>query len=190
MSLATAIFTSSLTAKPLADAIMNVKVTSVDKTLKVNVEKATEETVEVNIETTEGVVLHTDRIEKNAKWKRYDLRQLTVGKYNLVVLKNKAKLVQPFTLNFDAITIHETERAVTMLPQINFKNNRLEVRVFSSPTNSITVKIIDNVGITAYEETINASSYAKRYDVSKLPQGVYLVELSAGSDVEYATINL
>lgn len=190
MSLAVAILTSSLNANPLTSPFSTVKVSAVEKTLKVNVEKTVGETVEVSIETIDGVTIHTNRIEKNEKWKRYDLRQLPIGKYRLVVVKNKAKMIQPFTLNFDAITINESEQEISMLPRIKLNDKKLEVRVFSSPSNSITMKIIDNFGITAYEETVQAKSLARFYDVSKLASGIYVVEINSGSDVEYSTIQL
>jgi Secretion system C-terminal sorting domain len=190
LTLAAAIFTTSLNATTIAEELATVKVSSVNRTLNVNVSKAADEVVEVTIESTEGVVLHTDLIEKNEIVKRYDLRQLPIGDYHLVVLKNRAKMVQPFALNYDAITIDEKTRELTMLPQVKLKEDKMDVRVFSTEYKSVTVRILDNQGTEAFQDTFAPKTYAKRYDLSKLPKGVYFVEVNTGSDSEYITIKL
>ena len=62
--------------------------------------------------------------------------------------------------------------------------------VFSSEKDNVTLKIVDNQGVTAYEQTIEAKAFAKRYDLSNLPSGVYFVEIDADNEPEYFTIQL
>ncbi len=188
-TLATAFLTNSLTAKPID--VANIKVTAVKKSLNVNVAKTLEEIVEVTIENTEGVTLYADRIEKNVTRKRYDLRNLPLGQYRLSILKNRVKTIQPFIINVEDITISEADRTLKLLPKVVMKGSKMmEVKVFSSENDNVTLKIVDNQGITAYQQTIEAKAFAKRYDLSKLPSGVYFVEIDAGNEPEYFTIQL
>ena len=188
-TLATAFMAHSVTAKPI-DAYSTIKVTAVKMNLKVDVAKALDEIVDVTIEDTEGFVLHQDRIEKNATRKRYDMRNLPAGQYRLIVLKNRVKMIQPFSINTEEITILETNRTFNQLPQVTLKNMKLEVRVFVSAKEKTILKIVDNQGLTAFEQTIEGKTFAKRYDLSKLPKGVYFVELVVDSTYENFVIQL
>ena len=188
-TLATAFMAPCLTAKPI-DAYSTIKVTAVKMNLKVDVAKALDEIVDVTIEDTEGFVLHQDRIEKNATRKRYDMRNLPIGQYRLIVLKNRVKMIQPFSINSEEITISEADRLFNQLPQVALKGMKLEVRVFASENGKSTLKIVDNQGLTAFEETIEPKAFAKRYNLSKLPKGVYFVELVVDSNYENFVIQL
>lgn len=187
-TLATAFLTNSLTANPTD--IANIKVTAVKKNLKVDVAKTLEEIVEVTIETVEGDILHSGEIGKNFTRKRYDLRNLPMGQYRLIVLKNRVKTIQPFTINVEDITLLENDRIIKVLPKVVMKGKTMEVRVFDSEKAYVNVKIVDNMGFTAYEQTVDAKAFAKRYDLSKLPSGAYFVEIATGGETEFFPIQL
>lgn len=189
LALPIAFMAQSLIAKPTA-FVESIRVTASQKHLKVDVAKAPEEIVEVTIEDTEGVVLYNDEMGKKATRKRYDLRNLPVGQYYLIVLKNRIKMVQPFIIQTNGIVISEQDRVDTPMPQVSFKGTKLDVRIFSSKSEKALLKIVDNQGITAFEETITGKSAAKRFDLKKLPKGVYFVELTVDSDFDSFTIQL
>ncbi len=188
-TLAAAFMAQSVTAKPI-DAYSTIKVTAVKMNLKVDVAKTLDEIVDVTIEDAEGFVLQNDRIEKGATRKRYNMRNLPAGQYRLIVLKNRVKMIQPFSINSEEITILETDRTFNQLPQVVLKGTKLEVRVFSSEKENATLKIVDNQGLTAFEQAFDAKTFAKRYDLSKLPKGVYFVELVVDANYENFIIQL
>jgi hypothetical protein len=99
-------------------------------------------------------------------------------------------MIQPFSINSEEITILEENRVFNQLPQVIQKGMKLEVRVFASEKEKTTLKIVDNQGVTAFEQTIEAKAFAKRYDLSKLPNGVYFVELIVDGSYENFVIQL
>ncbi len=188
-TLSIAFMAQSLMANPIA-LVESIRITASQKHLKVDVAKTPDEIVEVTIEDTEGVVLYNDEIEKKATRKSYDLRNLPAGQYHLIVLKNRVKMIQPFTINTEGIVVHEQDRVITPMPQVSLKGTKLDVRIFSSRNERAFLKIVDNQGITAFEETITGKSVAKRFDLKKLPKGVYFVELTVDSGFDSFIIQL
>ena len=52
------------------------------------------------------------------------------------------------------------------------------------------MSILKKYDINVFEEKTEAVSLAKRYDLSKLPSGVYFVEVQADGETQYSTIVL
>ena len=122
--------------------------------------------------------------------KQYDLHLLENGDYVLIVENGRTKTIQPFVLEFGSIKITEAERSTKRLPQITQITTGMDVRVYASKKTTVNVKIVDNQGINVFEEKTEAVSLAKRYNLSKLPSGVYFVQVQADGETQYATIVL
>ena len=189
LTLAAALFTTTANANSFDD-IADVKVSAVNKTLKVAVSKTLAEVVEVSIESVTGEIVHSDRFENTTTSKRYDLRQLPIGSYNLVVTKNRAKMTQPFAINFDGISVAQADRKIALLPKVVLKGSKIDVSVFASENEKVEVKIYDTLGTSVFQDNVASKAFAKRYDLSKLPKGAYIVEINAGAEPEYFTIEL
>jgi hypothetical protein len=166
------------------------EVLAVNRTLQVKVATNADETVEISIETASGTIVHNEKVSNTAAWKRYDLHQLEVGDYKLVVENGRTKTIQPFTLDFGGIKITESERVTKGLPQIKQIGNGMTVRAYMSKKGEFNVKIVDNQGINAFEETTKGTALAKHYNLGKLPSGIYFVEVTADGETQYATIVL
>ena len=56
---------------------------------------------------------------------------------------------------------------------------------------NIHVKIYDNEGRLVFEDTnYVVITLNKRFDLNKLSSGIYIVEVNAGDETQYATITL
>ena len=170
--------------------ITSIKVSAINRTLQVTVAKTTDEAINISIETLNGTVIHEERTTQATTLKKYDLHLLESGDYVLVVENGRTKTIQPFVLEFGSIKITESERTTKRLPQITQVTTGIDVRVYASKKTTVNVKIIDNQGISVFEESIDALGFAKHYNLSKLPSGVYFVEVNADNEAQYSTIVL
>jgi murein tripeptide amidase MpaA len=179
----------SLTARPLfIDDNKNVEVVAVNKTLRINVAKMAGETVTIRIENAALGEIFSETFTKSALIRQYDLRQFDNGDFTLIVENDHAKMIQPFSVDYARININATERSVSQLPQIKKTKNGFDVRVFLLTKADINVLITDNQGISVFNETLNTLAFAKHYNLSKLPKGVYFIEIKADGDVKNETI--
>jgi hypothetical protein len=119
------------------------------------------------------------------------LSQLESGKYRLVVTKNLVKTVQPFELTNRAVVLNELERKDKFVPMVSEKDKKLDVNVLLGNYSNVTVKIYTNEGRLVFEnKNYVVLTLNKRYDLSKMNAGTYMVEILAGDETEYFTITL
>ena len=177
------------TAAPNFD-ITGIKVSAINRTLQVKVAKSTDEAVNISIETPNGTVIHQETAKQAVTLKQYDLRLLESGDYVLIIENGRTKTIQPFVLEFGSIKITEAERTTKRLPQITQVTTGMDVRVYVPKKTAVNVKIVDNQGISVFEETVEALGFAKHYNLSKLPSGVYFAEVNADGETQYSTIVL
>jgi hypothetical protein len=107
------------------------------------------------------------------------------------VTKNLSKTVQPFELTNKNIVLNEFERKEKFLPSIKVKGSMLDVNVLLGNYSNIIVKVYSNDGIVSFEDkNYVVLTLHKRFDLAKLPAGTYIVEVVAGDETQYYSINL
>jgi glucuronoarabinoxylan endo-1,4-beta-xylanase len=170
----------------MTDAPSEIKVMAVNKTLFVKVAIPQIEDVTISIETAEGAIIYNETVNVvDAFTKRYNLRELAIGNYKLVIKRKRSKTVQPLTIGVNSISVEEAKREVLPLPTVVQVGSFVNVNIPTKLANDVTVRIYDNLGVTLMEKTYSKVGL-RRYDLSKLPSGVYFVEV----DGEPHTINV
>ncbi len=182
--------TFAATTPTLDDDISGVKIAAINRTLQVSLAAVTDATIDISIETANGSVVHHETVTQMSILKKYDLQQLEGGDYTLIIENGRTKTIQPFILEFGSIKILETERVTKRLPQILQVKTNIDVRAYMTKKSTVSINIVDNQGITVFEEKTDAVSFAKRYNLSKLPSGVYFVQVQADGETQYSTIVL
>lgn len=172
----------------------NINITSIDnsKSIVVSFNNTANGDMTIALEDVNGSNFAADKVKPSAYFaKKYNLAQLETGKYRIVVTKNSIKTVQPFELTSKAVVLNELERKDKFVPAISQKDKKLDVNVLLGNYSNVTVKIYNNEGRLVFENknyvvlTVN-----KRYDLSKMDVGTYIVEILAGDETERFTINL
>ena len=162
------------------------------KAVIVNINNIQNDVVKVTLEGNDGTVLFTEEVSKVGRFaKKLNLSQLESGSYKLIVRKNLTKTIQPFDLTDTGVQLNENERKEKFLPAIIQRGNMVDVNCLASNYTNVYVRIYDNEGRLVFE---NANyvvfQVQKRYNLSNLPAGAYVVEVVAGDEIQYATINL
>jgi hypothetical protein len=172
----------------------NITITAVEnaKTVLVSLNNNANGEMSIKLEDASGEVFATDNVKPTAHFaKRYNLSQLETGNYRIVLTKNNVKTIQPFELTNRDVILNESERKEKFLPTISQKGKKFDVNVLLGNYSNIIVKMYNNEGTKVFEDknyvvlTLN-----KRYDVSKVAAGTYVVEVIAGDETQYFTITL
>jgi hypothetical protein len=172
----------------------NINITAVEnsKTVMVSLNNNANGEMTITLEDAFGEKFASDVIKPTARFaKRYNLAQLETGKYRIVLTKNAVKTIQPFELTNRNIILNESERKEKFLPSISQKGKKLDVNVLLGNFSNIIVKMYNNEGVTTFEDknyvvlTLN-----KRYDLSALNAGTYVVEVIAGDEAQYFTVTI
>ena len=171
----------------------NVKISAIQNTkaIVVSFTNVTEEGVTVSIEGQDGLLVTDKVIAKPNFSKKYNLVNLGAGSYSVIITKKATKTIQPFELTANDVVLFETERKEKFMPSINQKGAKVDVNVLLGKYSNIKVNIYDNEGRQVYND-INyvVLNLHKRYDLSTLPSGAYVVEVIAGDDTQYFPIRL
>ena len=172
----------------------NIRITALEnsKTVMVTLTNTSTGEVTVALEDAFGSNFAKDNVKSTASFsKKYNLSQLEAGNYRLVVTKNFVKTIQPFELTSRNIVLNELERKEKFLPSINHSGNRLDVNVLLGNYSNVIVRVYSNDGLISFEDkNYVVLTVHKRYDLSKLPAGAYIVEVLAGDETQYYNINL
>ena len=165
----------------------SVKMTAETHSVMVNLGNVTKEEVTLKIEDNDGNILLSEVVKNTANFSRkYNLSKLEDGKYQFVVTKKTIKTVQPFEIVANMVVMSEIEQKDKFLPTVDVKNDRINVNVLLGNYSNISVNIYDNAGRKVFnEENYVVLDLHKRFDVSNLVSGAYVVEIVAGSDVYY-----
>jgi len=176
----------------LAGSSVKISAVANTKAITVNVNNLLNDVLEVSLEDADGVILYTETAKNtNSFTKRLSLVNLDAGHYVLTIKKNLVKTVQPFELTATSVIISENERKEKFLPNITQKGNKLDVNVLLGKYSNVHVLIYDNEGRLVFEETnYVVLDLHKRFDLTKLGTGTYLVEVVAGEEVQYSTLSL
>lgn len=198
LALAVSMFTTTLKADSLENIFTlegaNIRITAIEnsKSVMVTLNNTSTGEMTVVLQDAFGASFATDKIKPAARFaKKYNLSQLEAGNYKLVVTKNFVKTIQPFELTYRAVVLNELERKEKFLPSINQSGKNIDVNVLLGNYSNIIVKIYGNDGLTSFEDkNYVVLTLHKRYDLSKLPAGTYVVEVLAGDETQYFNINL
>ena len=170
-----------------------VKISAIQNTkaVVVSLTNVTNEEVTVALEGDAGTLTYDVVKGKPSFSKKYNLVNLESGSYRVIVTKKATKTIQPFELTTKSVVLHESERKEKFLPSINQNGKKLDVNVLLGNYSNIKVNIYDNEGRKVYDD-INyvVLLLHKRYDLSKLPAGGYVVEVIAGDETQYFPIAL
>ena len=168
----------------------SVKISSVEKSVIINLGSVQKEEITISIQDAFGNTLVTERVKNNANFiKRYNVSRLENGEYSITITKKTLRTVQPFVVSETGIQMFDVEKKEKFLPILTQIGSKLDVNVLLGNYNNITVKIFDNEGnITLEDKNYVVLDLHKRYNLAKLPAGSYVAEVTAGDETFYFNI--
>jgi hypothetical protein len=165
--------------------------TTTDKAIIVNLGNVKGETVTITIENADGIRLMTEHVKETVHFsKKYKVSQLDNGQYKMIVSKKTVRTTQPFDITSMGIVMVETEKKEKFMPVVSFTDNKLNVNVLLGNYGNITVSIYDAEAYKIMEDKhYVVLTLHKMFNVSALPKGIYVVDIMAGDEHFFQTIN-
>lgn len=185
ITLAAIVFLAAFNAVS-ATPILPTAIVTDTKSLIVRLEQA----ATVSIEAENGLVLYTETTAA-APAKRYKVNSLSDGSYRLVVRQGYTQTTQVFHIESGKVSIQANGTTVSTLPVLVQKGDKLDVSYFAGQPTDIRIALYDNMGVKIMEKAYNSALVQQRFDLSRLPSGVYFATVSAGSlTTDFFTIGL
>lgn len=193
LALAATFLTNTLSANVIEspfDLSGVVKISAVNKSIIVNLGTIEREVVSIVIRDNRGSMLVNETVKKTPNFiKKYNMSRLGNGEYTMTITKTTLRTTQPFKITDDGIVMTEMEKVEKFIPVVLLNNNKLDINVLLKDFSNITVNIYDNQGIRVKQEKLeNALKLHRRYNISQLPVGAYIVEVTAGDETFYHTV--
>ena len=190
LAMTATLFTNTLSAHVSDVATTTVQFSAVKKSIIVNLGNTEKEMVSVVIADEKGNILMSEKVKQAANFiKRYNMTQLENGAYTMTVTKTTIRTIQPFNLTREGIVMTELEKTEKFIPVVMLKDNKLDVNVLLKTYGNISVNVYDNVGRKLKQEKrSDVLNFHKRYNIAQLPDGAYVVEVTAGDETFYHTV--
>lgn len=127
----------------------------------------------------EGVVLLEEKTSGVKFAKLFNLELLPAGEYKVIVSTERKEIIQPLTLQGNAVVINDNKREEYFTPYIRLREGAVDVMMFNNRLADVSVVIYNDQGNAVYEDTMeNVLKVEKRYSLNDLEKGSYTVRVS------------
>jgi hypothetical protein len=173
----------------LAETTVSISATT-DKAIIVNLGNVKGEAITITIENADGMRFMTETVTEMAHFsKKYIVSKLDNGKYKMIVTKKTLRTIQPFNITDKGILMVQTEKKEKFIPVVSIKENRLNVNVLLGNFSNITVTLYNAESYKIMQDkSYVVLTLHKTFNVSSLPKGTYVVEIMAGDEHFFQTI--
>ena len=133
----------------------------------------------------ENVVLFDETVE-NSFLKTLNLENLPIGAYTLIVTTPTRIYQQPLQVKEKTVEVNTSHRKEYFLPVVRMQKNHVDVSVLNQTLGNVEVAILDENGDELFTETFrNQLKVERRYDVSNLEKGTYIVRMKTPAKTIY-----
>jgi Secretion system C-terminal sorting domain len=176
--------------EPTTNTKVEIIGSEIEKSLLIEFSNIKEEDVTVSIMNDEGATVHIDKA-KNIKAfnKKFNLEKLEKGKYTLKVVRENCKTTQLFEVTKKGIVIKENDRKEVFAPIVKQEDSKFDVTI-SIIKNKYNILVLDLNGNIVFEETQKGlNQLNKRYNMSNLTKGEYLLQITIDGETYFHNFN-
>lgn len=178
---------ATLSAKDFAPNVMIEKV-GYDKRISVIIDHLSGPAT-VQITTAEGFSLQEEKSKAGRFAKIFNVEQLELGTYKIVITFNFKEIEQPFLIEQEGLELNVNERNEYYVPVLNVKDESLDVMMLNNRLTNIDLSIMDTNGQTIFQDNMqNVIKVERRYDLNQLRQGRYMVRVKTPHKTYYHDI--
>lgn len=167
-------FTSMTTS---AKDVSVITIFSTDKnSFILRLSNTTAEQIQVTLKDNEGAILHEETImQSGLKNRKYNLRNLPLGKYLLMVAYDDVIKVQPIKKENKILKIEAEEMQTIFQPTFTSHPEHIDLDMPCLTDAKVLLKIMDKDGNVIYKEKTQSNGRLKRrFDLSQLEEGDYI----------------
>ncbi len=162
-----------------------------NKTLVVQLKDVGNNTVSIAIKDAKGEILETKEVKGNENFVfRYNLDRLPEGIYNLSLTNATTEYIQPIDVCKNCVNVLTQRLVQRNKPSFRYANDKLDVNVLNHSQKPVSVTFFNEDGEKIMED--NAASgiaYGRRFDLSNLADGTYVIAVKLNDATYYHTVN-
>ncbi|NRB50555.1 MAG: T9SS type A sorting domain-containing protein [Saprospiraceae bacterium] len=122
--------------------------------------------------------------------KVFDLDALPSGKYVLFFETETNEIIQPFQIEGGRVKLKENDRVIRHVPIVRKAGEYINLSWLNDETTNVQIAIQDESGANVLEEKLKGVlKVARRYDISRLESGIYLVKVKTKAKTYYREIS-
>ncbi|MCB0630364.1 MAG: hypothetical protein R2824_18385 [Saprospiraceae bacterium] len=138
-----------------------------------------------------GVALLQESVDKNHYGKIFNMSDLPVGDYELVITTNNRDIVQPIELTYEGVEMDTNKRSVYFAPVVLTNKTKLDVSYFRGKMTDVQISIYDQHNGLVFEEDFdNVIKVERRYNLDSLPKGDYNVVVNTDFKSYFQTVTI
>lgn len=191
---ATSLFVQTLSANVIENIYnvdgVEVKIASTNQSVIVNLGDVQNEEIKISLMDEDQKTLMTETVKNvHGFVRKYNVSRLEDGNYKMIITKKTVRTVQPFSIEKGEVKMSGLDKKEKFLPTLSFNDGKLDVNVLLGNYSNIIVRLFNNEG----REVMTDNHYAEfklnqRYDLAKLPAGVYVAQVMAGDETFSFTV--
>ena len=143
----------------------------------------------IRLESAQEGVLLEEEITHSEYARVLNLNELAAGNYKLVVSTGVRETEQPIFLTRTGLSLNIGDRKEFFAPFVVTNGQLLDVSLLNNQLTTFKLKIEDIEGNLVFDDEVrNTVKVEKRYNLSRLPEGEYIVVLNVGDKSYVKTI--
>jgi hypothetical protein len=179
------VFAHGFSSINIKNSNLDVSISASGKSVIVKLGDVKKEVIDVKIVDENDNVLLDEKVRNKIGFiKKYNMGLLVNGNYSLIITKTSIRTTQPFTVFNGKLMLLVSDKKDEFVPVLKYSNDKLDVNFLLENNGKIQVKLFDNEGQilldVSYEEV---TTFNKRYNLFKLKQGYYEVEVVVNGEI-------
>lgn len=172
---------TSLTVSSYGNGDINVFALKESSKVKVEIEVPSREDVRVSLMDPNGIVIHSDVINKNSDYdKVFDFSQVDNGVYTFVTKTGYTTVTKTIELENSSISVISKEYKYAPIFMVD--GDILKVSFLNKSKEDISIYLEDSAKEYYKEYGDNSLAYGKMININNLPTGEYTFALVAGEE--------
>ncbi len=154
--------------------------TTQSKLLNINVGNTQkDEVVHIQIQNDANEVIFSDCfIGANLYARRYNMDELAIGEYNVIIEKDAVKAIHSIRIHRKGISVGEKANRLVFKPIIEQEGDLLKLQVTLDEPEQIKVSFINTDNSVIFTQKYrNVDTFTKTYNLAEMPAGTYTVKI-------------
>lgn len=146
----------------------------------------------LNLLDKKGVNLYTQLIADQSNYgKILDIEALPDGKYVIEFVTETKEILQPFVIKSDRIQLFTEDQTIRFVPIVKTTEKFIDVSFLNNQIGTIEIEINRDNGSSVHEERMkNVLKVKRRFDMSKMEAGTYIVKVATAAKTYYREVQL
>ena len=169
---------------------VSISIEKNEKAVTLRIIGSLKDKIDIKLTDDYGTTLYSENVENTMLYtKKLVLANLKNGTYYISVQRKMTRTTESMELTDANVTLNESGRIDILLPYVSLKDDKVDINCMAKGNTNIIIRFFDTEGKLILEDVNkNVFNVNKRFDLSKLSYGVYIVNIIYDDQDEYSTL--